>query len=113
MNRLRAWLKEWPEGLWLLVLAAALYAGLKWAAYYAPNAGLEGFENVVALLPGLIQGFAITGAAWLCKRTYTRDHDDEAEDALWHEVFNGNPFPLFLDTLQWAGWIGLWYALLR
>ena len=108
MSRLRAWLKEWPELVWLLALGAALYAGLKWAAYYAPNAGLDGFEAIVALFPGLIQGVAITG-----KRTYNRDHDDEQETWLWFCAHKRNPWPLLLDTLQWAGWIGLWYALLR
>ena len=102
MNRLRAWLAEWPETVWILALGAAFYGALRWAAYYAPHAGLDGGETAVALFPGLIQVIAIWFMAWLCKRTYMRDHTGEQEQALWDAASAGNPWPLALDLAQWV-----------
>jgi hypothetical protein len=113
MNRLRAWLKEWQELVWFLVAAALLWQGLEWLRVNDPHAGIEGWANVIALVHGLFQGIVITFGAWVCKRSYQRDHTDAQEDAIWDAALAGNPWPLALDTLQWALWLAIWLLVYR
>lgn len=116
---LRAKLREWPEAVWLIVVGALVLAVYHWLKRYDPHAGIDGFGGLFALGMGLIEGVTITAMAWLSKRTYTHDWNDQAEVAVFGTI--KKPWPegmgalmlLIVDRIEWAGWLFLWFTLLH
>lgn len=114
--------KEWQEWLvWMplaLLLVVVMGAAMQWVF---PHSGVDAPTGFHATLIAVLEGIPVVGMAWLCKRLYTHDLDDIEERVLYLQATSTKPGALpsvalkylILDRLEWAGWLTLWFFLLR
>ena len=113
MDRFRKFVSEWQDALiWvpgalLLLIAVTLILPL-----FDPRAGIDGLGFLQGYAALLFKGVLATFMAWLCKRTYTKDLDDGDEALLMRTAQSTTPWPLAIDRLEWAFWVGFWYFVL-
>lgn len=113
-DRIKRAIANWQDlAIWLPLMLGLLLAATYLLPRADPMAAVDGLGFLQGYAALLVKGVLITFAAWMCKRTYTRDHDDNSEDLMWQQARDwGRVWPLVVDRLEWAMWLLLWYVIL-
>lgn len=109
-DRIKRAIGNWQDlAIWLPIVIGLLLAATYLLPRADPMAAVDGLGFLQGYAALLMKGVLITFAAWMCKRTYTIDHDDDSESYM---LESSNWRMLLIDRLEWAMWLFLWYVVL-
>ena len=109
-DRIKRAIANWQDlAIWLPLMLGLLLAATYLLPRADPMAAVDGLGFLQGYAALLVKGVLITFAAWMCKRTYTRDWDDSREGYM---LESGNWRLLLIDRAEWGMWLFLWYVVL-
>ena len=109
-ERFKRAIANWQDlAIWLPLMLGLLLATTYLLPRADPMAAVDGLGFLQGYAALLVKGVLITFAAWMCKRTYTRDWDDRGESYM---LESGNWRLLLIDRAEWGMWLFLWYTIL-
>lgn len=110
-EKVRKFLRDQREVLWIALAVAVLYGTWKGIGYVDPRSGLDGFGSLFNYLLLLILGALASWLAWVCKRLYWHDLSEDEETDLRAKAKAGDrhaKFMLILDRSETLAWLAFW-----
>lgn len=122
IRRLFARLSAWQDLIvWLPILVIATYFAYRVIPAIDPRAGIDGWGDLFAALVAAIKGIMATILAWLCKRLYWSEPEQDKERQ-WHDLiertntsrgdYRAGLTLIVADRVEYLAWLAIWLCVL-